>query len=363
MVPRDTIETLLRPGGIEGTLLEAVLEQLPAAVMIVEAPSARLLAMSRRARELLGTDGNDDVLRQLVLRRPDGTAVASPEAIPLVRAARDGETIRDEVYEVDLPDGTARLISVSTTPVHDAGGETVAAVAVFDDVTERQRHLRAERQFVANAAHQLRTPLASIVSAVEVLQTGAKELAAERDLFLDHIEREAQRLTRLSRALLIIARAQTEAERPRLEIVALQPLLQEIAAATRPADGVELSVRCPEPLAALTSRDLLEQAVGNLALNAAHYTGSGSILLAGRAAGETVVIEVVDTGRGMTGEERTRVFERFYRGSAAGEGFGLGLSIARQSVEAVGGSLELESAPGRGTTARIRLPLARLVRS
>ncbi|HSP73202.1 MAG TPA: ATP-binding protein [Gaiellaceae bacterium] len=356
MVPPDTIEALTRAGATEARLLEAVLDQLPAAVVIAEAPSGKAIALSRRARELLG----DHALDELVVRRLDGSVVP-PASRPLARAAGSGESVRNELFTAELPGGSQRVVSVNTTPVRDDEGTVIAAVAVFDDVTERTRHLRAEREFVANAAHELRTPLASIISSVEVLQAGAKERPAERDLFLAHIEREAQRLTRLGRALLIIARAQTRSERPRVEIVPLRALLKEVAAGTRPAEQVKVSVRCPATLAALTSRELIEQAVLNLALNAARYTQTGSIALGGRSAGDAAVIEIRDTGPGMTDAERARVFDRFYRAGEPGDGYGLGLSIARQAVEAVDGTLELESAAGRGTTARIRLPLARLV--
>ncbi|MGZ4352092.1 MAG: sensor histidine kinase [Gaiellaceae bacterium] len=357
MVPSDTIEALARAGATGARLLEAVLDQLPVAVVVVEAPSGTPVALSGRAREALGGHSIEEV----VVRRLDGSVVPAGSR-PLERAARKGESVRNELYTATTPDGDQRLFSVSTTPVRDDDGTVIAAVAVFEDVTERTRHLRAEREFVANAAHELRTPLASIVSSVEVLQSGAKERPDERDLFLAHIEREAQRLTRLSRALLTIARAQTRSERPRLEIVPLRPLLREIAATTRPGEGVKVTVRCSPTLAALTNRELIEQAVLNLAANAAQYTQTGSIALAGRADGDAALIEIRDTGPGMSDAERVRVFDRFYRAGEPGEGYGLGLSIARQAVEAVEGTLEISSGAGRGTTARIRVPLARLVR-
>lgn len=354
MARPETIEALTR--GTEARVLEAVLDQLPAAVLVVEVPSGSQVALSRLGRELLGGHAIDE----LVIHRLDGTEVTAGLE-PLAKAASRGRSLRNQLYTAAAPGGSPRLVSVSMTPVRDDDGTVIAAVAVFEDVTERTRHLRAEREFVANAAHELRTPLASIVSSIEVLQAGAKERPDERDLFLAHIEREAQRLTRLSRALLTIARAQTRSERPRLEIVPLRPLLREIAAVTRPGEGVKVTVRCSATLAALTNRELIEQAVLNLAANAAQYTQVGSIALAGRADGETALIEVKDTGPGMSAAERARIFERFYRADEPGEGYGLGLSIARQAVEAVGGTLELHSVAGRGTTARIRVPLARLV--
>jgi signal transduction histidine kinase len=162
----------------------------------------------------------------------------------------------------------------------------------------------------------------------------------------------------------MIARADVQHEAPRVEIVAVRPLLTELAESLRPGTRVEVSVDCPEDLAALANRDLLEQAVLNITANAVRYTEHGSIALVCRAEKDAAVIEVRDTGRGIPQAESGRVFERFYRaGGRDAQGFGLGLSIARNAIEAIGGLIELESAEGVGTSVEIRLPLARLVAS
>ena len=119
-----------------------------------------------------------------------------------------------------------------------------------EDESERERNERVQREFATNAAHELRTPLASIVTAVEMLQTGAKDEPAARDEFLDVIARESDRLTRLTRALLVLARA----ERPRRAAAprrrcAVAPLLEQVAASLPPRSGVEIGVDCPPPLA------------------------------------------------------------------------------------------------------------------
>jgi signal transduction histidine kinase len=236
------------------------------------------------------------------------------------------------------------------------GGE--GAVLVLTDVSEQERRERAEREFVANAAHELRTPLTAITSAVDVLQAGAKEDPPERDRFLAHIERESARLGRLTRALLVLARAQTREEAPNLVSIELKPLLEEIAAGIHPVDGVEVVVVCPAGLRALAEPDLIEQALANLAANAAKNTAVGTICLEGHRLGTgTVCIDVRDTGRGITPEEQERIFDRFYRaGRRDGEGFGLGLPIVRQVVRTLGGRVDVESRPGEGTRVRVILP-------
>jgi signal transduction histidine kinase len=212
-----------------------------------------------------------------------------------------------------------------------------------------------EREFVTNAAHELQSPLTAIVSAIEVLQAGAKD-TPERDIFLDHIEQASLRLARLARALLVLARAESGAEPPKTELVPLAPLLDDVAARLRTLDGVTIAVSCPPDAAVVTNRALLEQAVQNVAENAAKYTRSGTIELVAHVDGEAE-ISVRDSGPGIAADERDRVFERFYRGhDAADEGSGLGLAIVRAATRALDGEVELDSTVGKGTTVRIRLP-------
>src|SRR3954469_22895894 len=207
--------------------------------------------------------------------------------------------------------------------------ETEGVMIVLDDLTEQERRELAEREFVSNAAHELRTPLTTIIGAVEVLQAGAKDDPAERDRFLAHIEREAARLARLARALLTLARAHAGQERPRLEPVDVAPLLEEVADELRPRDGVAVEVDAPPDLDAVVNRDLLEQAVRNLADNAAKNTRAGRIVLRAYSMGTTVRVEVEDTGPGMSAETQRHVFDRFYRGENRGpEGFALGPGIS-----------------------------------
>jgi signal transduction histidine kinase/HAMP domain-containing protein len=238
--------------------------------------------------------------------------------------------------------------------------DTDWALLVVDDLTEQERRELAEREFVSNAAHELRTPLTTIIGAVEVLQAGAKEDPAERDRFLGHIEREAGRLARLARAMLTLARAHSGQEQPRIEAVELAPLLREVAAGLQPHAGVVVDVEVADGLAVQANRDLLEQALRNLGENAAKHTARGSVALRAYSKGNTVTIEVEDSGPGISPEVQRHVFDRFYRGERDAHGFGLGLAIVRESVRTLGARIELESSPGEGTVFRILLAPARV---
>jgi signal transduction histidine kinase len=237
-----------------------------------------------------------------------------------------------------------------------------SAILVITDVSERERRERAEREFVTNAAHELRTPLTTIRGAVDALQSGAKDVPDDRDRFLDHIDREAGRLSRLARSLLVLARAQTDQQALEQEPLELRSLFEEVASGVQTNPRVQLHIDCPPGIALLTDRSLAEQVVFNLVQNAAGHTTEGRITLSGRVVGTTARIAVEDSGSGIAPEERDRVFDRFYRGNGRSpDGFGLGLAIVRQAVRALGGTVEIESIPEVGTTARVTLPAAGLV--
>jgi signal transduction histidine kinase len=279
-----------------------------------------------------------------------------------------GFSLRDFAARLFDSDGTLAQAHVRPDDEHAVAvvgiptqPETDNVMIVLDDLSEEERRELAEREFVTNAAHELRTPLTTIIGAVEVLQTGAKDDEAQRDRFLAHIAREAERLARLARALLTLARAHAGQERPRAEFVEIGVLLREIAEDVRPHDGVAIQVEAPEVLDALLNRDLLEQAVRNLAENSAKHTREGRIVLRAYEVGQNLRVEVEDTGVGMSAETQRHVFDRFYRGQDRDAGgFGLGLAIVRQAVRTLDGRVELDSAPGKGTLVRIELERVRV---
>jgi signal transduction histidine kinase len=307
-------------------------------------------------------------------------AFANTEAMRILAPARlaVGHPLPDPWPDVSLPELAVGLFAPDAEPVErqieSRGSERVlslvglpaentdVALLVIVDVSARERRERAEREFVANAAHELRTPLAAITSAIEVLQSGAKESPEPRDRFLGHLERETQRLGLLTQSLLLLARVQSGSEEPRMEVIDVAQLLDEVAAALSPSGRVEVRVECRPEVAALGNRELAAQALAAVAANAVKYTREGCICLSGRSANGLAVIEVTDSGPGIPESERELVRHRFYRvGDRARDGFGLGLAIADQAIAAIGGTLEIDSPDAGGTTIRIALPGAELV--
>ncbi|WP_406290140.1 ATP-binding protein [Embleya sp. NBC_00896] len=230
------------------------------------------------------------------------------------------------------------------------------------------------RRFVADASHELRTPLTGIKGLTELYRMGALPERADVDRTMDRIERESTRLGRLVEDLLLLARldehaaADPGALRLRPEPMDLRSLaadaLHDLRALdpTRPVrlTGPDCGPVTPAPTMGDERR--LRQVVSNLIGNAVTHTPAGTPVRIGvGATADGVLLEVADTGPGLTDEQARRVFERFYRvdGSRSrttGAGAGLGLAIAQSLTQAHGGRLELTTAPDKGTTFRLILP-------
>jgi PAS domain S-box-containing protein len=331
------------------TRLSRLVERLHEGVVSVDRPG-RVEFASSAARRMLGS-----------------TSIEEGGSVPETWFGFPLRSLVGRLFEGDVHVVEAQVASQDGNRVFELTGipaaRTDAALLVIADVSEREQRRRAEREFIDNAAHELRTPLAAITSAVERLQAGAREIPEKRDRFLGHIQRESTRLNRLASSLLVLARAQTRDEEPRREEIPIAELIEESLRELDLAPGVELVLDCPPGLVTCSNRDLLEHALLNLATNAARHTRGGRICVRASTTDDgSIVIEVADTGSGIAHDELGKLFNRFYRGSGdeGRAGFGLGLPITKDAVEVLGGRVEIESLPGEGTTARIILPQAEI---
>ncbi len=293
---RGQLEELFHTLEQDRDRLERLVDRLNEGVLLVDRDLVIEFA-NGHARELLGVEDRLDV----------STLTGD--------AAEDLRALADELFTTGLPshtriaDGERTLLVAGIPPT--AGGEN--AIIVIEDESEHARNERVQREFATNAAHELRTPLTSIVTAVEMLQTGAKDEPETRDEFLEVIARESGRLTRLTRALLVLARAGARDELPSLGVVPVAPLLEQVAASLPHRKGVEIGVDCPSALMIVGDADLLEQALSSVATNAMQHTDAGTVTMRGRQLNGSVVIEVADTGPGIPAPDRARIFDRFYR--------------------------------------------------
>ncbi len=236
-----------------------------------------------------------------------------------------------------------------------------AVLAVARDRTEEMRRELAEADFISNAAHELRNPLAGISSAIEVLQEGAKDDPQALEHFLGRLAEDAERMNRLTRALLTLARVESVGS-GEVEVVDVPIAVRDVVQAVEAPPNIELTVEVEPDLTAKGDPTLLRQVLVGLLTNAFKHTlAPGSVTVRGRRDGKSeVVLEVIDTGSGIPEAEIERVFERFYRRteSRKQEGFGLGLAIARRMVDVMGGEIGAHSVEGRGSTFWVRLSIA-----
>jgi signal transduction histidine kinase len=253
---------------------------------------------------------------------------------------------------------------------------TVAAITglmvqrlVTETRKQNERLLELDRlkdEFVATASHELRTPLTSLSGYLEMsLDPAEGSLSPTRENHLRIAQRNAGRLGALVDQLLFLARADSHPLELRVEIVDLAELLDEAAENAGPAasaKNIALEVDA-EPRRAVGDRPQLVRVVDNLVTNAIKFTpDGGAVRLVLRGEGKTAVVEVADTGVGISASDQPDLFNRFFRGRNAVEdavpGSGLGLAISQVIAEAHGSSIEVESAPGSGSTFRLALPLA-----
>ena len=224
---------------------------------------------------------------------------------------------------------------------------------------ERDRANAAIRQFIADAGHQLRTPLTVIRGFIAILRKGELRTPADRERILETMNRQSLLMGSLIDKLMLLDRWE-RGDAPKLaEPIDVAQLVDDVAtplAEAQPGRAVHVDV-VPGPLAAIDPSDLA-YAITNLLDNALKYT-RGAIRVGVRAEDELVLVEISDDGPGMAAEEVRHVFDRFYRGSRRDiDGSGLGLAIAKRAVERAGGTLGLVTSPDAGSTFTIRLPRA-----
>jgi two-component system phosphate regulon sensor histidine kinase PhoR len=327
---------------------------------------AELLASLPDAAAVVAVDGRVRVCNGAFDALSAGGRAAGLTPLEVTRSGELAEALRRAL------EGTARrldlalqhrALSVQLTPL--LRGEVLCLAR---DVTEERRAAATKRDFVANASHELRTPVAAIRGAAETLLAGALDHPETARNFVEIVHRQAERLSRLTQDLLDLSRLESRQwhfEVAPVELPGLGRQVLELHGPAARAKGLELRIELPGGLIAMADGRALEQVVINLVDNAIKYTPGGSVELRAEARGDDVLITVSDTGPGIEGHHLARLFERFYRvdpGRAreAG-GTGLGLAIAKHLVQGMHGEIDVESGAG-GTRFTVRLPATTPIR-
>lgn len=229
--------------------------------------------------------------------------------------------------------------------------------------------------FIANVSHEIKTPLTGILSAVEMLEDGAKDAPTMRDRCLEILEHQAHRLHSLVQDILSLAALEQKRKNGEENFMLVSPLAILKSAISACAEAAleghtELQIVRQDDVSFLGDAQLLEQAITNLIINAIRYSGSPRIELAvefsprrSESDVEEIIFSVRDFGIGIAEEHSTRIFERFYRvhkeRSREMGGTGLGLAIVKHTAQLHDGCVELKSSPGKGADFRIIIPLKR----
>jgi two-component system, OmpR family, phosphate regulon sensor histidine kinase PhoR len=337
--------------------LRAVLESMVEGVLVLDARGQVLLANSR-LREFFGAPAD-------LVGRPLLEAIRSANLDEVLRSAAASQGPVSE--EVTLEQPRPRTLRVHAVRF-DSGDELrTGTVAVFHDISELMRLEEVRRDFVANASHELQTPLAAIRGFAETLLASPSLPDADRVSYLEVIERHARRLGNIVRDLLELSTLESRKLRLAPGAVEVEKLAAELVRDARlrcEERQLSIEIECAGDPQAFTDPRALEQVLTNLLDNAIKYTEPGgriALRIGGDA--ERMRVEVRDSGIGIPPQDLGRIFERFYRvdraRSRALGGTGLGLAIVKHLVQGMGGEIFVTSELGVGSRFAFTLPRSR----
>ncbi len=292
--------------------------------------------------------------------------IRNPQLHRFVQAALTGEGDADG--EIRIYQEEERILGTHSSPLRESNGKRIGTLVVFHDITRLRRLETMRREFAANVSHEIKTPLTAIKGFVETLRDGAAEKPEEARRFLQIIENHANRLAAIIDDLMKLSEIEQKGHNRGIGLKreSLAPVIKaavDICRSSAQEKNIAIETACEPSLSAEINPHFLEQAVVNLIDNAVKYSGDGSTVRI-RAAqdGSAVEIRIEDDGIGIPRSHLPRLFERFYRvdksRSRKEGGTGLGLAIVKHIVQAHGGTIDVASTLGKGSTFMIRLPSA-----
>ena len=339
--------------------LSAILSGMAEGVVAVSQDD-RVVHMNEAAGKLLGANPEE------CINKPIWQVTHVREVSEIL-----GDTLRDgKDFQKNLRIATPSLdkfIELHASPLHDGQGNLIGAVAVLHDLSELHRLEMVRREFVANASHELKTPITAIRGLVETLIDDKDLDLSKRDSFLNRIKDQSMRLSSVVSDLLNLSRLESESNELEDHHLDLRRVIVDSVktfAAIGEERGITLETQVPQsPVKIKGDEEAISQVLSNLLDNALKYTSRGGQIWARlEVQGDDAVISVQDTGIGIEPRDQDRIFERFYRVDKARSrelgGTGLGLSIVKHIAITHNGRVTVDSIPGTGSTFRVFLPLA-----
>ena len=346
----------IRSANEEKWKLRAAFAGMADGVMVLDG-QGRIESLNRGMTEMIGLDYAD------IVKKTPIEVMRNIELQDALNRFRRGE--EPALREIALGTIHPRILDVTISTVKSPPGQEPKTMLVFHDVTRLKKLERMRVDFVANVTHEIKTPLTAINGFVETLEGGAIRDPALANRFLQTIRENVLRLNRLVDDLLTLSSIELGESALHSESVALGEILdkaQALILAKAAVKGVVLKTDLPPDLPAiLADRDRAVQVLLNSLDNAGKVSPEGGkIDVKAAEENEFVAVRVTDQGPGIPAGEIPRLGERFYRVDKTRSrelgGTGLGLSIVKHLMQAHGGAMEIESAPGRGATVILRFP-------
>lgn len=333
----------------DATERAAILESIADGVVVCDA-GGTILLMNTAARTMLGDDG---------------ATYDRMDDVPLQAVTMGQDFFRDTDTPVTHYRLGQRIIGLSRAPVRE-GERVMGDVYVLHDMSAEAAVDRAKTKFIETISHELRTPLTVVSGYTELLLRGYfGELSGEQRDMLDHVRARAEHMNSIFKNVVLVASLEADTLRTEREPLFVGPNLHEVTAPMQAAfaqKGLELHLEVPEDLPpVLGDREQFHIVLNQLIDNARRYTSEGSVTVRAYQSGDMIRFDIADTGIGIAPEDQTHLFTSFYRvegNNSPERGSGLGLTIARQIVERLGGDIWVTSAAGQGSTFSFTLPMS-----